>query len=199
MLDITVAIIAGGMSRRFGSDKTLAPLFGKPLIAWVAEGAALVTDDVLVISKNSGKYAFLENVRQAEDLYDVQCPLAGLLSAFHYGRYDTVFMISADMPAFPFAALDMMYQAMGKADAVLPYIGEKYFPTAALYHRRTLEVFTTMLKKEDYKLVNALHVLNTVILDKEAFVPYDTDGCAFINTNTPADLARLEELRKQNG
>ena len=199
MLNLTVAIIAGGQSRRFGSDKTLAPLFGKPLIAWVAEGASTVTDDVLIISKDRGKYAFLKNVRQFEDLYDVQCPLVGLLTAFHHGRYDTVFMISADMPAFPFAALDMMYRAMGSADVVLPFIGDRYYPTAALYHRRTGDIFTEMLKKENYKLVNALHVLDTVVLDREDFAPFDTDGSAFINTNTPEDLRRLEELKKQDG
>ncbi|MBK7285215.1 MAG: NTP transferase domain-containing protein [Sphingomonadales bacterium] len=42
------AIIAGGKSRRFGSDKTVAELRGKPLIQHVIDGLSPQCDDLVI-------------------------------------------------------------------------------------------------------------------------------------------------------
>ena len=49
MKDITVAIIAGGSSKRFGSDKALAEFQGKPLIAHMMVIAQRISSTILVV------------------------------------------------------------------------------------------------------------------------------------------------------
>lgn len=182
------------MSRRFGEDKTLAILEGQALISWVAEGARRISDDVMVIAKDTAKYAFLA-LPTYEDIASVQCPLVGLLTAFEYARYDRVFMISADMPCFNFDAVKILKEQMERADADLavPKINGKYYSTAAIYHKRTEQVYAKMFLKKDYKLMNAFPSLNVCMV--EDFSAYDRDGAMFINVNTQEDLARLEAIR----
>ncbi len=195
MNGLSVAVIAGGMSRRFGRDKTLAQLEGRPLIQWAVDGARAHGSSVFVVSKESGKYAFLEGVTFAKDKYEIQCPMVGLVTVFDHTADDAVLMISADMPLFPFAALDAMYEAFKGHDVAVPDIGGKLYPCAAIYHRRTVPLFEKMLKEGDYKLVRAFNKLDVVKLGEDFFAPWDKDKTGFINANTPAELEYLVRKR----
>ena len=76
------ALLSGGSSRRFVSDKTKALLYGKPLFLYGLECGLEVSDDVLHISKNKDKYKpFINNVKYLEDELDVICPMSGLITA----------------------------------------------------------------------------------------------------------------------
>ena len=186
--DLSASVIAGGLSRRFGSDKTLALLAGKPLIQWVVEGARAYCENLFVVGKDSFKYSFLKNTPFVKDKYDIQCPMVGLVTIFDHTPASAVFLISADMPLFPFAALNEMYEAFKGHDAAVALISGKLYPCAAIYHRRTAPIFETMLKGGDYKLVNAFDKFDTVKLGEDLFAPYDKPGLGFINVNTPAEL-----------
>ena len=49
MLQKLAVILAGGFSRRFGRDKGLVVLAGKPLIVHVIDRVSKVADEVLVV------------------------------------------------------------------------------------------------------------------------------------------------------
>lgn len=46
---IAAVLLAAGRSTRFGGDKLLAPLHGKPVIRWSAESLARVVDELVVV------------------------------------------------------------------------------------------------------------------------------------------------------
>ncbi len=192
MEKITAAIIAGGMSRRFGADKTLALLDGKPLIQWVFEGVQTVCDEVIIISKNSAKYAFLDGARFVEDIYEQQCALVGLLTGLKHAGHDSLFLISADMPMFPYAAIPLMLGERGDADVILPCIGGKHYPCAALYRKRNFKEFEDYYMSGKLKMMDAIENLRTVCIGHDLFAPYD-NGCGFINVNTPQDLETIHK------
>ncbi|MDR0453536.1 MAG: molybdenum cofactor guanylyltransferase [Deferribacteraceae bacterium] len=195
MNKLSAAVIAGGMSKRYGSDKTLALLEGKPLISWAVDGARICGARIFVVSKDSGKFSFVKDVEFVEDKYDIQCPMVGIVTLFNHTTDDAFFIISADMPLFPFASVNTMYEAFKGFDAAVPDIGGRMYPCAAIYHRRTAAIFEKMLKEGDYKLMNAFDKLNVIKLGEDFFTPHDKNMTGFINANTPSDLEMIAKRK----
>ncbi|WP_109809516.1 molybdenum cofactor guanylyltransferase [Sphingosinithalassobacter portus] len=93
------AILAGGRSTRFGTDKAAALLAGKPLLDHVAECLARQCDDVIVCGRDwPGRVAVAD--RPGPDLG----PLGGLNAALHHAAeqgYDAVLSAGCDTPQLP--------------------------------------------------------------------------------------------------
>jgi molybdopterin-guanine dinucleotide biosynthesis protein A len=75
---ISVVVLAGGASRRMGTNKALLRVDeGETLIARVVSNMAALSDDLIVVSNTPELYADLP-VRQVGDIYPGSGPLAGL-------------------------------------------------------------------------------------------------------------------------
>lgn len=91
-------VLAGGQSRRFGSDKALALLDGRPLIEHAL--AALAGCDALVVSGRDWPGVTALPDRPAADLG----PLGGLNAALHHAAaqgFTHVASLPVDCPALP--------------------------------------------------------------------------------------------------
>jgi len=100
------AVLAGGQSRRFGSDKALAELDDQPLIAHAAAALAPHVDAVVVCGRTFGDYLGLPD-RPAPGLG----PLGGLAAALHHAAshgFDTVLSIGCDIPTLPVALVQAL-------------------------------------------------------------------------------------------
>ncbi len=116
------AVLAGGQSRRFGSDKALAELDSRPLIAHAAAALEPYVDTVAICGRTFGAYLALPD-RPAPGLG----PLAGLAAALRHAAdndFDAVLSIGCDVPALP-AGLVAALTAGGAPIAVrtLPICG----------------------------------------------------------------------------
>lgn len=92
-------MIAGGRASRFGSDKALAQLHGRPLIAWAAEVVAPFVAETVVCGRGWGGLASVADV-PGPDLG----PLGGLAGALGFAEaegFDAVVSIGCDMPWVP--------------------------------------------------------------------------------------------------
>src|SRR5436190_2018424 len=98
--DACAVVLAGGESRRFGSDKALATFRGEPLVGRVLRllreaGFA----QVVLAAKDTAKYAsFLPPEGLLRDVRPIQTPLAGLAAGLRASRHALVFACAADMP-----------------------------------------------------------------------------------------------------
>ncbi|QIG79873.1 molybdenum cofactor guanylyltransferase [Stakelama tenebrarum] len=93
------AILAGGQSRRFGSDKACALLDGKPLLDHVADALGSQVDSIVVCGRRWPGRACLPD-RPAPDLG----PLGGLNAALHHAAghgFDAVLSAGCDTPRLP--------------------------------------------------------------------------------------------------
>jgi molybdopterin-guanine dinucleotide biosynthesis protein A len=187
------AILAGGTSRRFGSDKTLALFHDKPLVSYASEGAGRYAREVIIVSKDIGKYAFL-GIRQAADKYDVQCLLVGIITALENISSDFVFVIAADMPFFPFHVLPDMALLMAGFDAVVPVIDSRPCPCAAIYKKSVVDTFTAFFKAGDYKMLHSLAKLKVKYIDEDFFSKYCNPHRAFMNINTREDFENIASI-----
>ncbi|PIU59963.1 molybdenum cofactor guanylyltransferase, partial [Candidatus Bathyarchaeota archaeon CG07_land_8_20_14_0_80_47_9] len=72
-------VLAGGLSNRFGHDKGLLQLAGKPLILHVLDKISTIVDEVLIVvgsARQAKAYAILNlNAKIVIDKYEIQSPL----------------------------------------------------------------------------------------------------------------------------
>ena len=112
-------VLAGGESRRFGSDKAMAPFRGATLLEAVLRGlSALEFAQVAVVAKEPGKYGALAGAAALlNDASPVQTPLAGLAAGLRAARHELVFACAADMPfAADEALVDALTAALARHD-----------------------------------------------------------------------------------
>lgn len=108
------AVLAGGRSSRFGSDKALALLEGRPLIDHVVAALAPQVDAVVICGRRDPARRALDD-RPGPGLG----PLGGLNAALHHARaegFALVLTAGCDMPGF---CPDVRAALMGHAPAVL--------------------------------------------------------------------------------
>ena len=116
------AVLAGGRSSRFGSDKALAIWRGRPLIehAWAA--LAPVASDRVICGRAYGDLPWIED-RPTAGLG----PLGGLCAALHLAAsrdFDRVVTIGCDTPSVPFALIKQLADERGPVFvADLPVLG----------------------------------------------------------------------------
>ena len=131
-------VLAGGESRRFGSDKALAQFRGEPLVRHVLRGLRDAGFAQIAISaKEPGKYAAAaEGADLLRDVRPIQTPLAGLATALRASRHDLVFACAADMPfAADGALIDALMAAIAGHDVAVPQAGGSLQPLCALWRR----------------------------------------------------------------
>lgn len=116
------AILAGGRSRRFGSDKAEAMLDGRTLLAHVADALRPQCDALVLCGRTHREMASLEDRPHAG-----LGPLGGLCAALAYGQragFAAVLSAPCDSPDLPRNLHDRLSGVSGPAYvADLPVVG----------------------------------------------------------------------------
>lgn len=97
-MKILGAILAGGKSSRFGSDKAFARVGDAPLITHVAHSLS-ACDEVIVVGRAPGAFGEF-GLRSVSDRGEVAGPFCGLLTALEVAieeAFTHVFLTSCDM------------------------------------------------------------------------------------------------------
>ena len=122
------AILAGGRATRFGSDKALAVLDGRPLIAHAADVVHEMASKIVVCGRDVAP----EGMETIPDWPTPDLgPLGGLCGALRYAaahEFDAVLTIGCDTPVLPAGLLDRLTNSGGASFVrQTPIIG--YWPT----------------------------------------------------------------------
>lgn len=100
------AIFAGGAARRFGSDKAVAPIDGKPMIEHVAARLAGQCDRVVVVGREWPDLVFVPDAPRPS-----LGPLGALAGAMTYALsegYEAVLTSGCDLPDLPTDLLERL-------------------------------------------------------------------------------------------
>jgi molybdopterin-guanine dinucleotide biosynthesis protein A len=193
---LTLAVQAGGESRRMGSDKGLVPFLGQALIQRVIERLAPLVDEVLVTTNHPDDYRFL-NLPLFSDLVPGRGALGGLYTALQAASHPLVAVVACDMP---FASRDLFtYQCdmlMEKdMDVVIPSSLEGLEPLHAVYRRETcLPVVQAAIQQNSWKLISWFPQVRVLSVSSGQISKIDPGESIFMNVNTPADLQLAESI-----
>lgn len=193
-MKINIAVMAGGQSRRFKSDKTLELFDGKPLISHPVDRLRGIADEIIVVAKDCGKYNFL-NITCIKDGYDVQCPMVGILTALKYFQAP-VFTIAADVPFPEPSHVRRLFSSLDEADAAVPLIDGSLHPLYACYSPGVLETFEQAVSDGEFSLIKALKRCRVFYPENTGLFDSENEKKSFININTREEY---ETAKKYTG
>ena len=178
---VPVYILAGGRSRRFGSDKARALVGDRPLIARVAGELEAVASSVRVVARFPGKYDDL-GLSTIGDSVPGKGPMGGLLAALED---------AAPAPWVFLAACDQVGLRVGWARELLGwrrddlravvYRSDRFHPLFAVYHRDLMEELRRRMRRGDLKMQHLFEAVPTRVL------PVPEGWEELVNLNRPGD------------
>jgi len=191
LLDITGVILAGGQSSRFGSNKALALLHGKPLIQHVTDTVASIFNDCLLVTNTPRQYDFL-NIPMIRDRYQDMGPLAGIQSALRHTGKSWIFVVSCDMPLVTSDLIAFLCSCIhGDYEAVIPWLETGAEPLCGLYNKTGLAKIEQYLKGGKAQVQGILENLAVRKVKEEELLQVTDDLQVFYNVNRAQDLDRL--------
>lgn len=203
-------ILAGGQSRRLGTDKASILWQDKPLLHHAADTLAPLTGQLFVISVHEAHDAFLPYGKLHERLEDRQ-PGTGPMGALHDllqhalettgpGWYP---VLAVDFPLVPTALFSDLYQSLQQAlkepettatSLVIPQYQDRYQPLCALWHTQLLPVLKNKLDQGQLKMMNLLNHCQFISFRPDPHCEYFRPDL-FLNLNTPSDRDALQAAR----
>lgn len=190
---VTVAVLlAGGESRRMGSDKRFLRLEGRTLLARNLDFLQSLFDTV-VVSVRAGQALPPDLTPAAKLITDrsTGSPLAGIATALQ--RFaQPVFVLAADMAAPQESAVRQVLEAFVDVDVALPIVDEKYEPLHAVYGPRCLAPMSRLLERGQHRILDFFPEVRVVT------VPFAT-AIPFLNVNTPSDFERARAIVEGTG
>ncbi|WP_119340205.1 molybdenum cofactor guanylyltransferase [Meiothermus hypogaeus] len=177
------AVLAGGLSSRFGQDKALYVYRGKPLIGWVLESMSGASEVFVVANRPyPGFGTVYQDLRRGGDT------LSGLHAALAHAKHDWVAVAACDQPFFNADFWDFMLGQIKPGSLAVVAVERGFFePLGSLYHKSLEPEVLRRLGAGELKMQALLHSIPHVALDKaeleDRFGRY-----LFINANYPEDL-----------
>lgn len=186
---ITGVVLAGGKATRMGGkDKGLLELNGQPLWQHVAGKLARQVDTVVIsANRNLTVYQASGYPVIQDSLPGFPGPLAGMLAVMQQVNSEWFLFCPCDTPTIPKDLATRLRAGLNDAPAVWVFDGERDHPAIALMHRQIVPFLTDYLASGERRVMVALRQAGGKAVDCSDI------QSAFINVNTPEDLARRQE------
>ncbi len=191
--NISCAIIAGGKSSRFGSNKAVA--------AWDAHGSVIsaviksvshVTSNIMIIAGDQQPYQSL-HLPVYPDIIPGYGPLSGIHAALSLSSTDRVLILACDMPAISSHFLEYLISVISWAPVVVPVSTSGPEPLHAIWHRSLMPLIEQFIAQGTTGLRDILSRLPCRFITLKEIIAHGLDPLSLVSANTPDALERLRE------
>lgn len=183
-------VLIGGKSKRFGKDKVVAKVGGRPLVDHVTEVIQPLFDEVIFIGYKRDN---LDSYSIVEDLMPGCGPLGGIYTALKYAKTTHVFVFAADMPNLNGRFISHMISRAENEDhdVVIPIWSKGIEPLHAIYHIRILSVVESMLRTETFRIMDMLNKVDVLPIHEDEIRQFGRPEIIFSNINTVDDILEI--------
>ena len=189
-MSFSLAILAGGKSKRLGFDKCTLTLNGVRIIDKILSEISHLFDDVLIVGENVATIG-----RIVKDLHPNRGPVAGLEAALFYAKNEAVFLIACDMPCVSREVVERELSFFEDQEVVCPFVDGKYQTAHAVYSKK---IFKTVEKELERDKATLTHVIlsaqKRLILVESDFKALPTFRESFLNVNFPRDMYEIQRV-----
>ena len=125
------------------------------------------------------------------DIYDIRCPMTGIVTALINASNPWVFISACDMPHISSNLISHMATRRKQGDAVIPSSGDgKAEPLFGFYSRRLLPAMEKELLQGARGMSDFLKNKRVEYITMEEINIHDPRSLSFINLNNPEDVKR---------
>jgi molybdopterin-guanine dinucleotide biosynthesis protein A len=209
--NIAIAILIGGKSTRFGTDKGLFPLFGKPLIIHQIDTLSQLDCDIFLVAHSKQQVqtyinairitnlmAFIIDDNHVKSKSKERTPIIGLYTAFYELNklgYKKTFVLPCDLPLIKKDVVKYLLSECQNYDCCIPQWDNGYLePLFAIYPTEEALASTKKnIEKKNFKLINLIDnswKINYISIEK-SIQPLDPNLLSFLNINSKKDLERV--------
>ncbi len=185
-------VLAGGASRRMGSDKKLLMLNGRSFLEHVLEAACRVGDEVMVAVATEAQAEVVRRLCDTRVVLD-SAPGAGpamaLLSASAHASGECILSMPVDCPLVKPELYFMLAGELEHGNACIPEAYGRLQPLHGAYRRSAMAEL-----KEARSMYQLAEMLEARVLPESAVRRADPQLESFLNVNTPRDYRRILEL-----
>ena len=192
-------ILAGGRFARFGRDKNLAPLGGKPLIWWTAQ--ALTSAGNVIIAANNWaqaeKYLKIVGVGASAALDPVpsQGAAGGLLQGLRSTYAENVAVTYADTPFIVWGLYCKLFEAaQGRDGAVLELKGARRYNLAVYNRLPAIKALKAGVEAGTTDLEGCLAGLDLAVVPEEDVVSMDPSLDCLLDVDSEGDLRSANKV-----
>ena len=187
---VTGIVLAGGKSRRMGTEKGLLKVGGKHMIEYSIEVFEGICDQILII-ENSDAYNFL-GYEVIPDKIPKSGPMGGIYTGLLNSTNDLNLVLSCDMPFIRAELLNDLVRNSEEYDIVVPWHGEQKFePMCSFYHKNVAKLFHEFIEQQNFKIPDTFKLLKTnKFLINQELNYYAKD--LFFNVNSKEELEQIK-------
>lgn len=187
---VTAIVLAGGRSSRFGSDKLVAEVDGRPLLHHpIAAVAGLAAEIVIVVAPGSDP-PLPAGARLIRDPLPFGGPLVGLAAALESVTEPVAIVVGGDMPSLVPAVLQRLVDRIGPdLRAVTLEVPGRVQPLpVALAVEPARTAAREVLASGGRSLRDLLAALGAVTLPAAEWHALDPAGSTIVDIDRPGDL-----------
>jgi molybdopterin-guanine dinucleotide biosynthesis protein A len=188
---VAAAILAGGRGERIGGAKAMRRLLADPMIEHVAAVLQSNVDRLAVVGDQQAAVV-IDAVHLHDETEDQPGPLVGVLAALEWSTRELVewvVVVPCDMPLLPSDLVERLLVAAVKSGAPVAYAqtpGGQH-PLVAVWRSELALPLRSAMAGGHPAVRDMLSRFGAIGVLFE-------DDSAFLNVNTPTDLAEAEEL-----
>ena len=196
--DLTVVLLAGGESRRMGTDKATFLFRGKPLWHVQLETLRRLRPAEIFLSARTDPSWRPDDVQFIADIPPSCGPLGGVTASLAKIQTAHLLALAIDMPFMTENYLRSICGAIEPGRGVVVKIDNRAEPLAAVYPREAEIEFRTALTGADFSLQNVVRHLATSGKLLQISVTEQERGL-FRNVNNASDAEDYESGRLSSG
>lgn len=208
---VSAVVLAGGGSRRMGTDKAFLKMpGGGTIIEAILSKLARLSDEIILVTNRPQRYEPL-GVKLVADIYPGKGALGGVYTGLCAMSHSHGLVVACDMPFLKPPLLRYMLVMAPEYDVVVPRAvpwgglkdvkegeetAKEYFlhPLHAVYSKSCLEPMKDLLESGDLRIISFYPRVRVRYVEEGEIDIFDPEHLSFFNINTLADLRRAEGL-----
>jgi molybdopterin-guanine dinucleotide biosynthesis protein A len=186
-VEFAAALIAGGRSRRMGTDKALLT------VTWRTQQMPLWKRQLAVLGELKPNQLMLSGPQRAgspviavSDRWPSMGPLAGIATCLDLCRHEFLLVLAVDLPRMESDCLTQLLLRSANGCGVVPIRLGRYEPLIAVYPKKAFAVAVARLDRRELKLQEFVRELVAAELVRPWTVPPEMDG-QFVNWNSKGE------------